>query len=83
AREGKTVGMAHELVIKGGTIVDGTGAERFTGDVGVDGGRITAVALAVVAPRMPQVPWSLRTGPRRRPHPQPRVEDAQVTLPAR
>jgi len=35
--------MAHELVIRGGTIVDGTGAERFTGDVGVDGGRITAV----------------------------------------
>ena len=35
--------MAHELVIRGGTIVDGTGAGRFTGDVGVDGGRITAV----------------------------------------
>jgi N-acyl-D-aspartate/D-glutamate deacylase len=35
--------MAHELVIRGGTIVDGTGAEKFTGDVGVDGGRITAV----------------------------------------
>ena len=35
--------MAHELVIRGGTIVDGTGADRFTGDVGIDDGVITAV----------------------------------------
>jgi N-acyl-D-aspartate/D-glutamate deacylase len=35
--------MAHELVIRGGTIVDGTGAERFSGDVAVDGGTITDV----------------------------------------
>ena len=35
--------MAHELVIRGGTIVDGTGADRVTGDVAVDDGRITAV----------------------------------------
>ena len=35
--------MAHELVIRGGTIVDGTGADRATGDVAVDDGRITAV----------------------------------------
>jgi N-acyl-D-amino-acid deacylase len=35
--------MAHELVIRGGTIVDGTGADRVTGDVAVDDGRISAV----------------------------------------
>lgn len=33
----------HDLVIRGGTIVDGTGAPRFTGDVAIDGGLITAV----------------------------------------
>ncbi len=33
----------HDLVIRGGTIVDGSGAEPFVGDVAIDGGRITAV----------------------------------------
>jgi N-acyl-D-aspartate/D-glutamate deacylase len=33
----------HELVIRGGTVVDGTGAPSVTADVAVDGGRITAV----------------------------------------
>ncbi len=32
-----------DLVIRGGTIVDGSGGERFTGDVGIQGGRIAAV----------------------------------------
>ena len=33
----------HDTVIRGGTVVDGTGAPRFTGDVAIDGGRIAQV----------------------------------------
>jgi N-acyl-D-amino-acid deacylase len=33
----------HDLVIRGGTIVDGTGKPSFTGDIAIDGGLITAV----------------------------------------
>lgn len=35
--------MAHDLVIRGGTIVDGTGAAQFEGDIAISGERITAV----------------------------------------
>ena len=35
--------MTHDLVIRGGTIVDGTGARGFTGDVAIDGDRIVEV----------------------------------------
>jgi len=35
--------MAHDLVIRGGTIVDGTGGTPFQGDIAIDNGLITAV----------------------------------------
>jgi N-acyl-D-aspartate/D-glutamate deacylase len=33
----------HDLVLRNGTVIDGTGRPRFAGDVAVDGGTITAV----------------------------------------
>ncbi len=33
----------HDIVIRGGSIVDGTGKASFTGDVAIEGGRIAAV----------------------------------------
>ncbi|HEY1931685.1 MAG TPA: amidohydrolase family protein [Acetobacteraceae bacterium] len=33
----------HDTVIRGGTIVDGSGSPRFTGDLAIDGGRISQV----------------------------------------
>jgi N-acyl-D-aspartate/D-glutamate deacylase len=35
--------MAHDLVIRGGTIVDGSGAGPIHGDVAIDGDTITEV----------------------------------------
>ena len=35
--------MAHELLIKNGTVVDGTGAQMRRADIAVDSGRITAI----------------------------------------
>lgn len=35
--------MAHDLIIRGGSVLDGTGAEAVTADVAVDGDRIAAV----------------------------------------
>ena len=33
----------HDTVIRGGTIVDGDGDAPYTGDISIDGGRISAV----------------------------------------
>src|SRR5438477_247886 len=33
----------HDIVIRGGTIIDGTGRAAFSGDVAIDGGRVTAI----------------------------------------
>ena len=35
----------HDAVIRGGTVIDGTGGARFTGDVALDGARIAAVGV--------------------------------------
>ena len=35
--------MSHDLVIRGGTVVDGSGAEPFNADVAVDGDRIAEI----------------------------------------
>jgi N-acyl-D-amino-acid deacylase len=36
--------MHHDLLIRGGTVIDGSKAPRFDADIAVDGGRITAIA---------------------------------------
>lgn len=41
----------HDLVIRGGTIVDGSGAKKYTGDISIDGGRYTQVGGTVGAGR--------------------------------
>jgi len=37
----------HDLVIRGGTIVDGTGSPPTLGDVAIDGDRISAIGSSV------------------------------------
>jgi len=41
----------HDVLIKGGTIVDGTGKESYTGDVAYTDGRITGVGKDLGAAR--------------------------------
>jgi N-acyl-D-aspartate/D-glutamate deacylase len=41
----------HDLLIRAGTIVDGSGAPAFSGDVAIDGGRITAIGRLHAAAR--------------------------------
>src|SRR5688572_33446312 len=39
--------MAHDVVIKNGTVVDGTGSPGFGADVAIDGDKITAIGKDV------------------------------------
>jgi N-acyl-D-amino-acid deacylase len=41
-----------ELVIRGGTVVDGTGGPGVVADVAIDGGRITAIGTGLVGDRI-------------------------------
>jgi hypothetical protein len=42
--------MGHDIVIRNGTIVDGSGRDPLVGDVAIDGGTITSVGVrALVA----------------------------------
>ena len=40
---GQRAYVVHDTVIRGGTIVDGDGETSYTGDISIDGGRISAV----------------------------------------
>ncbi len=44
--------MTHEIVIRGGTIVDGTGAVPVTGDIAIDGGVISAIGESLEGARV-------------------------------
>ena len=48
----------HDVVIRGGTIVDGTGAPAFTGDVALDGDRIAQVGGKAGPAKRPRGAWS-------------------------
>src|SRR4029453_19608712 len=51
SREPEEATVKPDLVIRGGTIVDGTGAPPFEGDVAISGDRITAVGKVATAGR--------------------------------
>jgi uncharacterized membrane protein len=74
--------LAHYVVYY--VLVDRTGiAGTVPGAVALPVALLTAVALAAVAPRVPQPAWSLRTGRRRRRPPERAADEAAVTLPTR
>ena len=55
----------HDLVIRGGTVVDGTGSDARAADVAVDDGRVTEVGVVDGGARRtvePTACWSPRGG---------------------
>ncbi|HEY6417126.1 MAG TPA: acyltransferase family protein [Acidimicrobiales bacterium] len=74
--------LAHYVIYY--VLVDRTGlAGTVPGAIALPAALLTAVVLAAVAPRVPQLPWSPRTGRRRRPPAEPAAGGAAVTLPTR
>ena len=53
----------HDLVIKNGTVVDGTGREKFSADISIDDGTITEVGAEVGPGRLSR---GAQASPRRR-----------------
>ncbi len=47
---GATSAQTYDILIKGGTVVDGTGADRFAADVAITGDRIVAVSREGIDP---------------------------------
>ena len=42
--------MSYDIMLKGGTVIDGTGRERFAADVALSGDRIVAVEANIPSP---------------------------------
>jgi N-acyl-D-aspartate/D-glutamate deacylase len=45
--------LSYDLIIKNGTVIDGSGVPRYRADVGIQDGRIATIGrIAATAPRM-------------------------------